>query len=144
MKALEEYIAFSLEEWSFWTCVENADFKRKKSSKGELVFMIEISQELDLNCTWKRKRTMKNLLSLLCYYLLQILFQSKYQVIFRTWVTVRFFLFILKNFCFTLSYSVIFYVQVYGNYSRLPKHPGKDIVIYHWYYHVLNCYSIFI
>uniref|UniRef100_A0A8B9P660 Adhesion G-protein coupled receptor D1 n=1 Tax=Apteryx owenii TaxID=8824 RepID=A0A8B9P660_APTOW len=34
----------------------------------------------------------------------------------------------LSKFCFTLSHYVMFYVQVYGNYSQLPKHPGFKVL----------------
>uniref|UniRef100_A0A8C3QSU1 Adhesion G protein-coupled receptor D1 n=1 Tax=Cyanoderma ruficeps TaxID=181631 RepID=A0A8C3QSU1_9PASS len=34
----------------------------------------------------------------------------------------------LGKFCLTVSHSVMFYVQVYGNYSQLPKHPGFKVL----------------
>uniref|UniRef100_A0A8B9FCN0 Adhesion G-protein coupled receptor D1 n=1 Tax=Amazona collaria TaxID=241587 RepID=A0A8B9FCN0_9PSIT len=34
----------------------------------------------------------------------------------------------LRKFCLTVSHYVMFYVQVYGNYSQLPKHPGFKVL----------------
>nr|XP_009664965.1 PREDICTED: probable G-protein coupled receptor 133 isoform X2 [Struthio camelus australis] len=58
--------------------MENVPFNTKRS-KGK--FMTETLQEFDLYWSFNLKKTMKNLLSLLCcHYSLLVLFQSKYQV----------------------------------------------------------------
>lgn len=74
---------------------------------------------------------MENLLSLLCcHYSLLILFQYKYQVMFLIWSLLRYIWIPLSKFCLTISHYLMFYVQVYGNFSQLPKHPGKECSIY--------------
>uniref|UniRef100_A0A8C0HD99 Adhesion G-protein coupled receptor D1 n=1 Tax=Chelonoidis abingdonii TaxID=106734 RepID=A0A8C0HD99_CHEAB len=47
--------------------------------------MLEEKQEFGLSCTFNLKKTMTNLLSLLCHYSLLILFQSKYQTASHYW-----------------------------------------------------------
>lgn len=74
---------------------------------------------------------MENFLSLLCcHYSLLIFFQCKYQVMFWIRSLLRCIWIPLSKFCLAVSHYVMFYVQVYGNYSQLPKHPGKECSIY--------------
>lgn len=91
--------------------------------------MIETLQEFYFSHTFNLTYTMENLLSLLyCHYYLLTLFQSKYQVTF--WSVLRHIWVPVSKFCLTVSHYVMFSVQVYGNSSQLPEHPGKASSIY--------------